>query len=385
MEPDARMKKNLALLIYSLGAGGAERVVSRLIPFLESRYNVTLVLMNDTVFYAIPEHLPVYYLERSQADEAGWKKLLKLPLLAFRYARFCRNHSIDVSLSFMNRPNYINTLSKIFGFKGRVLISERAMPSLQYGYGNTMSKINRYLIKKLYPKADGIMANSYGNAKDLQENFHIQTPIEILHNPCDTESIARASRKTAGGFPEDRAFTFITVGRMDEGKNHRLLIEAMARITDTKARLIIIGDGPLREALENLTIRLGMAERVMFAGRQENPYAWLVRSDCFVFGSNHEGFPNVVLEALACGLPVISTDCPSGPREILAPENGGAFGVLVPVGDTEAMALAMEGLIQDDTLREHYAKRATIRAQAFALEPFADQFMDYINAMEEEE
>ena len=311
---------------------------------------------------------------------------MKLPLLARRYAHFCQRASIEVSVSFMNRPNYINILSKRFGFKGKVLVSERAMPSLQYGYGDAVSTINRFLIRTFYPQADAIVANSHGNAADLRENFHIgNVPITVMHNPCDLDYMAKASRETADGFPADQAFTFITVGRMDAGKNHRLLLDALWALPAPKTRLVLIGDGPLRRELEAHAAALGLAERVIFAGRQSNPYAWLARADCFVFGSNHEGFPNVILEALACALPVVSTDCPSGPREILMPEQESPYGILVPVGDTSAMTDAMNLLYHDPALREHYAKRATIRAASFALEPFAEKFMHYIDAVATQE
>ena len=379
------MKPNLALLIYSLGPGGAERVVSLLLPALRHHYNVHLVLMNLTQFYAIPEEITVHYIEHSDPGEAGLVKLLKLPLLAWRYARYCRKHHITISLSFMTRPNYIALLAKALGFGGKVVINERATPSLQYGYRDLASWINRRLIRTLYPHADTVMANSGGNAEDLRKYFGIPQTIRVLHNPCDLETIEALKKEQAPGFPTEKRFTMISVGRMDTGKNHRMLIDAFVLSKMEGSRLIFIGDGPLRSELETYVRELGYTDTILFVGHQPNPYAWLVRADCFVFGSNHEGFPNVLLEALACGLPVISTDCPSGPREILEVDGDVPYGILVPVGDTKMMAEMMQRIRSDEALRDHYAKRATIRANAFALAPFTSHFIKVLDQILHEE
>ena len=111
------MKKKLSILTYSLASGGAERVVSILLEALKDDFDIHLVLMNDTIFYTIPKGIKVAYLEQSDARESGVLKLLKLPYLAFKYKRFCQKNEIAISLSFMNRPNYINTMAKLLGVK----------------------------------------------------------------------------------------------------------------------------------------------------------------------------------------------------------------------------------------------------------------------------
>jgi len=365
--------KKIAVLIYSLGAGGAERVVSILLNELKDTADFTLVLMNDTIKYDIPESVPVVYLERSRVDESGIWKLIKLPFLAYRYKRLCRILGIECSMSFMNRPNYINVISKLFGNSVEVMINERAMPSEQYGYGNLLSMINRMMIRRLYPKADQIISNSFGNARDLKENFAIEKPIFPIYNPCDVRAIQRRMEE-----PVDFDFTrltFVTIGRLDEGKNHKLLIEAMAGLADLETQLIIIGEGALRDLLTDQIRYLGLEKRVFLVGHQKNPYRWLAKSDCFVFASNHEGFPNVLLEALACGMAIISTDCPSGPREILAPASDissrlyegveeSEYGVLIPTGKLQPLLDAMV-LMSSPQKREGFRKQAVKRAYAF--------------------
>ena len=368
-------RKKLAILIYSLAPGGAERVVSVLLPELVRHYRVTLVLMNETRFYPVPEEVEIHWLERSDPAEAGWKKFLKLPLLAWRYRNFCRRNGIGLSLSFMTRPNYINIMAKSLGNGATTLVSERALPSLQYGYPGIASWLNRWLIRRLYPRADCLLPNSFGNREDLIRNFGIPADkCRVLYNPFDLETIREEAEEPPKGWREE-GFVFLTVGRLDRGKNHRLLIEALAGIGQSGVRLVIIGEGPLEEELRRRARELGVADRVELVGRQSNPFAWMRRADCFVFASNHEGFPNVLVEALACGTPVISTDCLSGPREILegctsyAAREGGIritnCGLLVPVGEVEAMCRAMEKVYNDADLCRELAGKSGQCAERF--------------------
>ena len=370
--------KKLSLFIYSLAGGGAERVVSLLLQELPREFNLTLVLMNTTLEYPVPENIEVKYLEKSKASENGIFKLLKIPFLAYRYKQLCQKERIDISLSFMNRPNYINVIAKLLGMKSKVIISERAMPSLQYGYKNAQSFINKTLIGCLYPRAESIIANSQGNARDLNVNFNIsKEQIEVVYNPIDIQSVEMAGEETTE--VSFSRFTFVTVGRLDRGKNHKMLIDAFKALDTTNAQLLIIGDGPLKDDLLKQIDRLNLNEKVFLLGKQTNPYKFLDKSDCFVFGSNHEGFPNVILEALASGLPVVSTDCQSGPREILAPNMDNEFGLLVPINDVDQMSRAMQRIMQGQDLSNQYKKKARIRARDFDKEKIIKNYIRIIN------
>ncbi|KIM05686.1 MAG: glycosyl transferase [Sulfurovum sp. AS07-7] len=365
-------KKKLAIFIYSLASGGAERVVSILIEELKSYYNIILYLMNDNVFYKIPKDIKIVFLENSNPHENGLKKLLKLPFLAWKYKKL---NDSDISLSFMNRPNYINVLVKLFGMKSKVLISERAMPSLQHKNG-LQGWINRKLIKFLYRKADIVISNSFGNRNDLEKNFGIKN-INVIHNPVLLSDVTNPINYDC--------FTFVTIGRLDKGKNHNLMIQAMANIES--AKLYIIGGGELRDNLEFKIKNLELSDKVILLGRQSNPYKYLAKADCFIFSSNYEGFPNVLLEALACGLPIVSTDCQSGPREILAPDTDvnfqlksdiefAEYGILTPVGDVARMQEAMQMMIDDQNMRMKYKTKAKSRAKEFDKEKIIQQWID---------
>lgn len=373
------MKKKLSILIYSLAGGGAERVVSILLHELKTQYEITLFLMNDSIVYEIPDDTKIIYLENSSADESGITKLLKLPWLAWKYAKLNRS---DISLSFMNRPNYVNVLAKIFGMKAKVILSERIAPSQEYPSNGLKDKVSRFLIKNLYSKSDLIIPNAKGIEYDLSKNFHLSNTMHVINNPIDIQKIAHLQKENANL----RSFSFITVGRFFDQKNHMLLLEAIQTID---ANLYIIGDGILRDKLEHKIKIDNLENKVFLLGKQDNPYKYLSKADCFILSSNYEGFPNVLLEALACGLSVISTDCSSGPREILAPETDPnmhlketigfeKFGILTPVGNIECMREAMQFIINNPDQKEYYKNNARIRASDFSKEHIIKQFAELL-------
>ncbi len=382
------MKKRLSILIYSLEGDGAERVVSILLGELKDEYEIFLVLMHDRIDYEIPKEIEVIVLGEGEYKESGIKKLAKLPFLAFSYKEFCKNYEIDISLSFMNRPNYINVLSKSYGNEAVCIISERIAPSKEYGTSSIKDKVNRYLIKNLYPKADMILPNSEGIKADLIENFKIPSGlIHVVYNPIDLDRIDRLKNEKCS-FPFDY-FTYINIGRLHPQKNQKMLIEAFYMLNDPDSRLIIIGEGDLREELEKFIEDLDLEDRVFLLGRQSNPFKYLSKADAFVLSSDYEGFPNVLLESLACETAVISTDCKSGPREILAVQNGTSFnlqsgielckyGILTPVGDAQSMSEAMRRVKEDAELRKNYEKLGKMRVMDFEKSKIVDRYRNFI-------
>ncbi len=348
----------LVVLLYSLGAGGAERITSLLLENLAKEYAITLVLLEDINHYPLTQKVQKIILGSNSTHESGLKKLFKIPLLAFKYSKIIQD--CEVSLSLMTRPNYINLLAgmlcKFSGKRPKILISERSHPSLQYGYPNLSSLINRKLIAMLYNQADKISANAPQNLEDLVQHFGIpREKITLLLNFFDLDKILAQSREDSTLKEQillSKArgrFAFISIGRLDSGKNHRLLIDCMRDFKD-KADLFILGEGEKREALESQIKALQLESCVHLLGRTSNPYAPLSVADCFVFASNHEGFPNVLVESLALKIPILTTDC--APREILAPQ--GEFidtqkhceickgGILVPLNDRDSFSFAMQ-------------------------------------------
>jgi N-acetylgalactosamine-N,N'-diacetylbacillosaminyl-diphospho-undecaprenol 4-alpha-N-acetylgalactosaminyltransferase len=361
--------KKIAIFINSLESGGAERVVSNLLNLWSKEYDCYLILIHNYKFYELDKRVKIISLDEPK-ELSGFVKLLRLPVLAYKLSKIIKEYKFDNIVSFLTRANYINVLSNIF-IKHQTIINERAMPSLQYQYGLN-GKINRFLIKSLYPKADLCLSNSYGNMMDLKNNFNV-AKLAYIHNPFNLEMIEIMSKHKIE--IEKKRFTFVTVGRLDHGKNHRLIIDA---IKDIDADLWIIGDGELREELQNYIKELNFNDKVYLLGKKENPFAYISKADCFVFASNHEGFPNVLVEALACGLPIISTDCQSGPREILAPNSDVSFqlennielaeyGILAPIKNIEKMKESMNMIVDDESLRINYQNKAKQRANDFRI------------------
>ena len=368
-------KKKLSILIYSLAGGGAERVVSILLDELQDKYDITLVLMSDVIEYDIPSNIKIFFIEKSNPNESGIKKLLKLPILAYRYKVFCIKNSIEISLAFMNRPSYISILSKIFGNKIKFIISERTTPSQMYNKKNITSYTSKFLIKLLYPKADKIISNSIGNRDDLVDNFYIhKNKIVVIYNPFNLEKITNLSSLDVPNNIDFNIFTFITIGRLDKGKNHKLLIDAFNNLENKITQLIILGYGSEYSFLKSYISKLNLDDRVFLLGFDNNPYKYLSKSDVFVFTSNYEGFPNVLVEALACSLPVISTDCLNGPREILSTLKYSIkyneieyskYGILVAVNNQSTLSIAMDKILDNKQLRLKYKNLSKNRAKEF--------------------
>ncbi|MEP2689885.1 glycosyltransferase [Maribacter dokdonensis] len=376
----------IAILIYSLAGGGAERVVSYLLPFLKEKgYEVHLILMNNTIKYDIPSDIDIHYIENSEGNESGFLKLLKLPILAFKYSKLLKKLDITHSFAMLTRASYINVLSRYFTSKKfKLIISERSHPSMQYGYGNLQSKINNWLIKSLYPKADKIICNSRGNGEDLINNYKIpRKKIIVINNPIDIEKID--SIKMDKTIFNKGVLNLVTIGRMDTGKNHEILIRAIEDFPNV--HLYILGNGVLRDHLENLVGEKNLNNRVTFLGFDNNPFKYLKAADLFVFGSNHEGFPNVLLEAMCCGLPILSTNCKSGPDEIMeltTPLSDDImltnYGVLTPVGNLELYKKALAYCIKNPAFLEICKENGANRIKDFEREPILELYTTHILA-----
>jgi glycosyltransferase involved in cell wall biosynthesis len=224
------------------------------------------------------------------------------------------------------------------------------------------------LVGRFYPWADGIVAVSQGAADDLARTARLpKDRIQVVHNPIVTPELREmaAARLDHPWFEAGAPPVLLAVGRLAPQKDFGTLIRAFERVRRSRpARLMILGDGPERDALEALAAEVGLESAVDLPGRIVNPFPYMVRADAFVLSSRWEGLPSVLIEALFCGVPVVATDCPSGPREILA---GGKHGLLVPVGDVEALARGIESALDGEIPRpapsswEPYEQETVVR------------------------
>ena len=209
--------------------------------------------------------------------------------------------------------------------------------------------VERWVVSRLYPLADGIVTVSHGVAEDFAVYTGISPErIKVIYNPIISEQLLHAALEPVSHpfFMDGQPPVILGVGRLTEQKDFSTLIRAFDIVRKSiPARLIILGEGEERKMLEELIISLDMQDVVDLPGFTLNPFAFMKKASVFVLSSKWEGLPGVLIQALACDCPVVSTDCPSGPSEIL---NDGQYGYLVPVGDVDAMAKAMEAALKGD-------------------------------------
>ena len=225
-----------------------------------------------------------------------------------------------------------------------------------------------------YRGADAIVSTSTGVADDLVSQFGVaRDRITVVHNPTDLEAIAAAVREPLEPSQQRQLAhpLIVAAGRLADAKNYPLLIEALAVLRrSVPAQLLILGEGERESALRSQVSRLGLEDAVVFCGFQRNPWKFIACADVFALSSRYEGFGNVLIEAMACGVPVVATSSP-GTREIV---NSGVDGLLVDAHEPAALAAALQRILVDHALRQRMSQEARRSAQNFALPAIATTY-----------
>ena len=359
----------ISILLPDLRGGGAERVnIDLAHEFALAGHEVEFVLMQarGELLEEAREHFPVVDLAIPRARA-----------LLFSLACHLRRRRPDAILVAMWPLTVIVPFAVFLsGHRCKVLVSEHGILSAQYrNWGRGHRAALRASMAAGYRLADHRIGVSSGVTADIAKLSGLHPDaFDVIHNPVPPrpEPSDEAIRDAEALWSGPRGARIVTVGRMKAVKNHPLLLRAFARLGRPEARLMFVGDGTGRDALLSLAQELGVDGRVIFAGFQRDPTPFYRSADLFVLASDYEGFGNVIVEALACGTPVVSTDCPSGPGEIL---DGGRFGRLVPVGNARAMAEAI-----DDALDAPADRDALVhRAADFAPEIAARKYLDLLD------
>jgi len=333
-------KKRVLFIIPSLAGGGAERVFSLLVKHIDrGGFEPSLALLKkEGPFLAdLPPDAELIDLKSEKSRYAFWK-----------IVRLVRRKKPDIVCTTLGYLNLITLAAARFFPGGTKLVvreSTHVSESLKLEkYGGLF----RRLYRRLYGKADRIICLSESMKQDLLSQFDLpEEKIHVIPNPVEYESVRKkaAEDPTEGPTEEpagdlsriNRGRTLISIGRLEYEKGHDLLIEALARM-DSDLNLILVGSGSRRQRLEALARRKGLADRVIFAGFQQNPFALTRYAGLFVFPSRYEGFGSAIVEALACGLPVVTFTGPTAAREIITP---GFNGFLAEKIDPDQLAGAI--------------------------------------------
>lgn len=368
----------VTFFINSLAGGGAERILSTMINELHNDFDITLILMENIIEYDIPDSIKIIYLSENKHSLNGITKFVNLLRFAYKLSKVSNQIQSDITFSLTTRPNLINCLSKLLFKQSKTIIYEVATPSVQYKSNDFSSFIVKKMLKYIYPNADLILANSYGVSQDLSNNFLNKLHVQTIYSPIDVDYIIRTSTDEINFLKKNEELKLITVGRLDEGKNHEMMIKAFSEIKNKNSSLYILGEGVLKSKLQELVKYLKLEERVIFLGFDQNPFKYLRQCDIFLFSSSFEGFPTVLIEAFACNLPIISTDCNSGPREILTDEKKYnrlennieicEYGILTPINNALLFKEAIDILVEDKILYTKYKNLAQKRAKQFSKE-----------------
>lgn len=292
--------------INAIHDGGAERVMINLTKyFSEAGYDTVLVTsFRDKWEYTVPEHVKRLSLENTEIKQSRWRRNLSR---IYKLRQLCKKEKPDILVSFMAEPNFRALLATI-GLPTKNLVSVRNDPEVEYG-----GKIGRLIGKYLLPLADGCVFQTEEAKKWFPQK--LQSKSRIIYNSVK-EDFYHIQRKPNKG-------EIVTCGRLEKQKNHALLIQAFAKIAREfpYATLKIYGEGSLKEQLQQQINELHLQGRAFLMGATDHVEEALKSADLFVLSSDFEGMPNALMEAMAAGVPCISTDCPSGgPKELFGDE-----------------------------------------------------------------
>ncbi|MFP9193579.1 glycosyltransferase [Natrialbaceae archaeon A-CW1-1] len=342
--------------------GGAERIALNLSTGLDDKgYDVDLVLVDASgrLLNALPEAVTIIDLNATRVATSI------LPL-----KRYLERHEPDVLYSMMTEVNVIAVLaSQLAKADTKLVISEHNTPTVSAD--GLKDQFVLKLVAHTYPRADHVVTVSRGVRDDLLDVVNLPAEdVSVIYNPIDIDRIrARADEPLDHEWLDDPNLNVIlSAGRHAPQKGFDTLLRAFARLDDPTTRLILLGDGEERESLMQLATELGIEDRTDFPGFVDNPFSYMARANLFALSSWYEGFGNVLIEAMATGCPIVSTDCPSGPSEIL---EDGRYGALVPVKNGSAMAASIVDVLENPTNPEDIRKRAN----EFATEAVVDQYV----------
>lgn len=349
----------ITLVISTFGAGGAERVMAVMANYwMERGHDVTLITLApmEEDFYPLHPGICRVGLAVTRSSAGLREALLNNVVRLKRLRNAISRSQPEVVISFIEKTNILVLLASV-GLRAPIVVCERIDPR-QHQIGAAWTWLRRCL----YRRATSLVVQTEG-LRPWAEQFVARDAVYVIPNPISAlpDEAQEKERRECVSFKKSVS----ALGRLVPQKGFDNLLHAFARCAAKHSDwfLIIIGEGPERPRLEELTGRLGIVDRVAMIGRLSNPFPVLRQADLFVLSSRYEGFPMALVEAMACRLPVVSTDCPSGPRDII---RDGVDGVLVPPDDVAALAGAMDRLMGSPQERQQLRTRAVEVVERFS-------------------
>ncbi len=363
---DKKERVTIAFFLPSLEPGGTERNVVNLINNIDrKKYRLSLVLgeAGGDFTREVNKGIPIVNLDVSYT--LG---------LFFKLIKYFKKEEPDIFVSAFPRINIVAIIARILsGKKTKIVITEHTIFSFLPIIAKTFWRrfFARVFLpgisKFVYPKADAIICVSNGIADDLLKIIRCSEKVRVIYNPVTSAKIYKLAKEplSHSWFSNSKIPVIIAVGRLVKCKDYPNIFRAFSLILQKEpARLVILGRGPEKEKLIQLADKLDLSKNIAFLGFQKNPYKYMKKASVFVLSSLQEGFGNVIIEAMACGTPVVSTNCPAGPDEII--ENG-KNGILVSVGDYKELAKAIQKVLNSPFLRKKFSDEGKNRAQDFSI------------------
>ncbi len=371
--------KHIVFFTPTLEGGGAEKVVVLIAKWLTARGLEVEVVCGEAKgewLKKLPPSLKVTDLKSKPLLLNYRLRIGQMPLAFPRLIRYLKGLQDAVVISFLNQANITALVARKFAkVNVPIVISERVHLSTEARINpNLLNRTIPFLARLTYPWAEAIVALSKGVAEDVAHVTGLPLyRIKVIYNPVDPEAFVKADEPVDHPwFSNGQPPVILGVGRLSPEKDFPTLIRAFALVRQHRpAKLVILGEGAERAKLEALVQQLGLQEDVALPGFTDNPFKFMKRAAVFVLSSRYEGFGLVIVEALACGCPVVATNCPSGPAEIL---EGGKWGKLVRVGDVEGLARAIVETLENPPDRGALKQRA----MDFHIDRTGEQFLSLL-------
>ncbi len=371
----------LLFLLPTFTFGGAERTSLNLLKGMDkNRFRIHLATSRNIYQYFERIEIEKFIAIEDLGLDAWFKSLKRFLSDVLKVASLLKTEKPDLAFGMMHYPSSLLVFAKkLYNLKVKIIVSPRG-PSTEY-----LRHFEHKFLRKVYLKwifgffcryADGIVISSAGMKKECIRDYHaIPDRVEVIPNSIDMNDIKiKAEEEIDLDMPAE--FKYIaTSGRLEREKNIPILLKAFSELRrEEKIKLLVIGDGSERKKLERLSHELDIREDVIFVGYQNNPYKFIRRSDIFVHTCLFEGFANVIIEAMACKVPVVAVNCPYGPRDIIKHEENG---FLVPMDDEKALIDVLLILADNKELRDFIAKRGFERAMDFSVKKMVDGYQSF--------